>query len=141
MDLNQIKLVQGSFDKVRPIADQAASMFYQRLFELDPKLQKLFKGDMVEQGRKLMGMIAAAVNGLNNLEKLVPVLEALGQRHAGYGVKQADYAVVAQALLWTLEQGLKDSFTNEVRGAWTDFYGIAADTMQAAASRPDGIDE
>ena len=116
-------------------------MFYQRLFELDPKLQKLFKGDMVEQGRKLMGMIAAAVNGLNNLEKLVPVLEALGQRHAGYGVKQADYAVVAQALLWTLEQGLKDSFTTEVRGAWTDFYGIAAATMQAAAARLDGIAE
>lgn len=133
MDGRQIRLVQESFAKVQPIAAQAAQMFYQRLFELDPQLRKLFKGDMQEQGTKLMSMIAAAVNGLNHIDKLVPVLKALGQRHGGYGVKAADYDVVAQALLWTLQQGLQDAFTSEVRAAWTAFYSVAATTMQGAA--------
>jgi hemoglobin-like flavoprotein len=135
MNSEQIQLVQQSFAKVQPIAAQAADMFYQRLFKLDPQLKKLFRGDMQEQGGKLMSMIAAAVYGLNHLDKLVPVLEALGQRHGGYGVKPADYDVVAQALLWTLQQGLKESFTSEVRAAWTAFYGVAASTMQGAAAR------
>jgi len=135
MDATQIQLVQESFAKVQPIATQAAQMFYQRLFMLDPQLKQLFKGDMQEQGKKLMSMIAAAVNGLKDLDKLVPVLETLGQRHVGYGVKPADYGVVGAALLWTLEQGLKDAFTPDVRGAWTTFYGMAADTMQGAAAR------
>jgi hemoglobin-like flavoprotein len=102
----EIRLVQDSFVKVAPIAEQAAQLFYDRLFELDPKLTALFKGDMKQQGRTLMSMIAAAVKGLNNLEKLVPVVHALGRRHKGHNVKPGDYDTVARALLWTLEQGL-----------------------------------
>ena len=133
MDTKQIKLVQESFAKVKPIATQAAQMFYQRLFELDPKLRKLFKGDMTEQGAKLMSMIAAAVGMLNNVPKLLPVLEKLGTRHNDYGVSEKHYATVGEALLWTLGKGLGAGFTAEVRAAWTEVYGVMAATMIKAA--------
>jgi methyl-accepting chemotaxis protein len=127
--------VQESFAKVEPIAGQAAQMFYGRLFELDPKLRALFKGDMQAQGKKLMQMIAAAVRMLNDVPKLVPVLENLGRRHGGYGVRERDYATVGQALLWTLEKGLGAGFTSEVRAAWTEVYGIIAKNMIKAAGQ------
>jgi methyl-accepting chemotaxis protein len=130
---DEIRLVQESFAKVAPIAEQAAALFYQRLFESEPRLKVLFKGDMKDQGRKLMSMIAAAVKGLGNLDKLVPVVQALGRRHKGYGVKPGDYDAVGAALLWTLEQGLKSAFTPAVRAAWTTVYGVLAATMIEAA--------
>ena len=131
----QTALVQQTFAQVAPIADQAAALFYQRLFELDPSLSRLFKGDMVQQGRKLMQMIGAAVRGLDDLEKLVPVVQQLGSRHVGYGVQDAHYDTVGAALLWTLEKGLGPAFTTEVRAAWTAVYGVLAQTMKAAAAR------
>ena len=131
---SQIKLVQTSFAKVEPIADKAAQLFYDRLFELDPNLRKLFKGDMKAQGKKLMSMIAAAVRGLNNLPSLVPVVQNLGRRHVGYGVKNKDYATVGQALIWTLEKGLGSAFTPEVKQAWIAVYTLLADTMKEAAA-------
>lgn len=134
MNQNQIKLVQDSFAKVAPIAEVAADMFYKRLFELDPKLKSLFRGDMKEQGKKLMTMLAAAVRGLDNVEKLVPVLQSLGARHTGYGVQSKDYDTVGAAFLWTLEQGLGKDYTAEVRGAWVVVYGVIAQTMIAAAA-------
>lgn len=129
----QIRMVQESFAKVAPIAETAAGLFYQRLFELDPRLKTLFRGDMVEQGKKLMSMIAAAVRGLNDLPGLVPVVQNLGRRHVGYGVAAADYGTVGAALLWTLDKGLGEAFTPPVREAWTAVYGVLADTMVAAA--------
>ena len=129
----QIALVQRSFAQVAPIAEAAAGMFYRRLFELDPTLTRLFKGDIKQQGKKLMQMIGAAVRGLDDLAKLVPVVQQLGVRHNGYGVRPEHYATVGAALLWTLQQGLGAAFTPEVRAAWTAVYGLLADTMQAAA--------
>ena len=126
-------LVQQTFGLVVPIADKAATLFYGRLFELDPTLKALFKGDMREQGKKLMQMIGLAVSELDALDELVPMVEALGRRHAGYGVKDADYDTVASALLWTLEQGLGAAFTPEVRSAWTTVYLLLASTMKSAA--------
>ena len=134
MNPEQITLVQKSFAKVAPIADTAAALFYRRLFELDPTLNKLFKGDMQAQGKRLMAMIAMAVKGFDNLEVLVPLVKQLGARHTGYGVKPRDYDTVGAALLWTLEQGLKTDFTPEVRAAWTEVYGLLARTMQDHAS-------
>lgn len=134
MDPRQIQLVQESFAKVLPIADLAAAMFYNRLFEIAPGLKPLFKGDMQQQGKRLMSMIAAAVRGLNDLDKLVPVVQQLGVRHHGYGVQDKDYATVGAALLWTLEQGLGAAFTNDVKRAWTAVYGVLADTMQQSAA-------
>jgi hemoglobin-like flavoprotein len=130
----QIELVQSTFAKVEPIADVAAKLFYDRLFTLDPKLRPLFKGDIKEQGRKLMSLLKVAVHGLRNIEKLAPAVEALGQRHATYGVKDADYATVASALLWTLKEGLGEAFTAEVQDAWTAVYTVLAGVMMKAAA-------
>jgi hemoglobin-like flavoprotein len=130
MNMIQKALVQTSFAQVRPIADAAAALFYSRLFELDPTLRPLFKGDLKEQGRKLMDMLTLAVKGLDRPEALLPALAALGRRHAGYGVNKHDYETVGEALLWTLEQGLGPSFTPDIREAWTALYRFVADTMR-----------
>ena len=134
MTPKQIELVQSSWKKVTPIADTAAELFYGRLFHLDPALQPLFKGDMKAQGRKLMGMISTAVNGLSNLPAIVPAVQDLGRRHVKYGVKDKDYDTVAGALVWTLGQGLGESFTPDVKEAWVTAYGVLAKTMKDAAA-------
>jgi hemoglobin-like flavoprotein len=134
MTPEEISLVQESWKKVVPIKDAAAELFYGKLFELDPNLRGLFKGDMNEQGRKLMAMIGAAINGLTRLDELVPTVQNLGRRHATYGVKAGDYNTVANALLWTLEKGLGPAFTPPIRTAWVKAYGVLAETMQAAAA-------
>jgi hemoglobin-like flavoprotein len=126
-------LVQESFAAVVPIADDAAVLFYRRLFELDPSLQRMFRGDMTEQRRKLMQMLTAAVKGLDRLDQLVPVVEELGRRHVGYGVADAHYDTVGAALLWTLEKGLGNAFTSETKDAWIAVYGLLAGTMKNAA--------
>ena len=130
MNTLQKELVQTSFAQIRPIAEAAAALFYRRLFELDPTLRPLFKGDLEEQGRKLMDMLGLAVKGLDRPEALMPVLATLGRRHAGYGVKESHYETVGEALLWTLEQGLGPGFTPEIREAWTTVYKLVADTMR-----------
>jgi len=133
MTPEQIRLVQHSFAKVAPIAEDAAVLFYDRLFTMDPSLRSLFKGDMKEQGKKLMTMLNIAVAGLSDLDKIVPAVQQLGRRHTGYNVKPEHYATVGEALLWTLEQGLGDAFTAEVKDAWATVYGIVSKTMIAAA--------
>jgi methyl-accepting chemotaxis protein len=130
MNPRQVLLVQESFARLTPLADSAAALFYRRLFELDPALTRLFRGDMAAQGRRLMAMIGMAVGALGDPDALLPMLRALGARHAGYGVRPADYETVGAALLWTLEQGLKSDFTPEVRAAWSETYGLLARTMQ-----------
>ena len=127
-------LVRESFANVAPIAPQAAAMFYDRLFVLDPTLRPLFKGDIAEQGRKLMAMIGTAVANLDKLETIVPAVQDLGLRHAGYGVPPTSYDTVASALLWTLGQGLGDAFTPPVESAWTEAYTILATVMKDAAA-------
>ena len=129
-------LVRDSFAKVVPIAPQAAALFYGRLFVLDPSLRPLFKGDMAEQGRKLMAMLGAAVSGLGQLEAIVPLVQDLGRRHVAYGVQPAQYDTVAAALLWTLGQGLGAAFTPPVEAAWTQAYAILATVMKDAAAAP-----
>jgi hemoglobin-like flavoprotein len=136
MTPEQIVLVQRSWRQVLPIADTAAEMFYTKLFSMDPALKPLFSGDMKTQGRKLMAMIGTAVNGLSKIDSLVPAVQDLGRRHVKYGVKDAHYDTVAGALLWTLEQGLGDGFTPDVKGAWTTVYGVLSTTMKDAAKAP-----
>jgi hemoglobin-like flavoprotein len=103
------------------------------LFELDPSLKGMFRGDMTEQRRKLMQMLTAAVKGLDRLDQLVPVVEELGRRHVGYGVADAHYDTVGSALLWTLDKGLGAAFTADVKDAWVAVYGLLADTMKNAS--------
>lgn len=134
MTPQQVTLVKLSWQQVAPIKETAAELFYGRLFDLDPELKPLFKGDMTEQGRKLMAMINTAVNALDRLDEIVPAVQDLGRRHVGYGVKDKDYDTVGAALLWTLEKGLGPSFTPEVKDAWIEVYGILAGAMKAAAN-------
>ena len=134
---NDITLVRMSFAKVLPIKAAAADLFYSRLFEIAPQLRAMFPKDLKEQKAKLMAMIAAAVGGLHDLHTLVPHVKALGARHSGYGVTVAHYAIVGDALMWTLERGLGDEYTPEVRSAWAKVYGVLAGTMQAGAMEAD----
>ena len=125
----QVDLVQTSFAKVAPIADTAAALFYGRLFEIAPELKPLFHGDMAEQGRKLMMTLGVVVNGLKNMDAILPAAKALAIRHVGYGVKAADYAPVGEALIWTLDKGLGPDFTAEVKNAWLAAYGALSGVM------------
>lgn len=134
MTPEKIALVQDSFEKVVPIAPTAAKIFYGKLFELNPELKALFKGDMEDQGAKLMKMIGIAVNGLSRLDTIIPAVEELGVRHSGYGVTDEMYDTVGEALLLTLAEGLGDAFTYEVKAAWTETYLMLAGVMKTAAA-------
>lgn len=129
----QIEIVQESFAAVEPMADQAATLFYDKLFELDPDLRTMFPSDLTEQKRKLMTTLKVAVASLSKPDALVPGLKELGRRHKGYGASEAHYDTVATALLWTLEQGLGDVFTPELEEAWIAVYGVLSGIMKDAA--------
>ena len=129
----QKKLIQDTWKQVVPIADQAAAIFYQRLFEIDPSTRVLFNTtDMVQQRKKLIQILSVAVSSLDNLGALRNTVEALGHRHAGYGVKDAHYDSVGEALLWTLEQGLGAAWTPEAAVAWKEVYGLLSSIMRNA---------
>ena len=129
----QKQLVQDSFAKVVPIADQAADLFYNRLFEIAPETKPLFANTNIrQQGIKLMQTLKAAVGALDDLDALIPVVYNLGKRHINYGVTKAHYAIVGEALLWTLGQGLGDDFTPDVEQAWAEVYGIIASVATSA---------
>jgi hemoglobin-like flavoprotein len=132
MTPEQVTLVQQTFAKVAPIADKAADLFYDRLFAIAPEVRSLFPSDLTEQKKKLMQMIATAVTNLHQVEKIIPAVEELGRRHAGYGVTPKHYEPVGAALLWTLEQGLGPDFTPPVKAAWTETYMTVAGVMQNA---------
>ena len=133
MNPAQIKLVQESFAKVAPISEQAAVIFYDRLFELAPQVRAMFPNDMTEQRKKLMATLAVVVNGLANLEAVLPAASALAKRHVAYGARPAHYPVVGGALLWTLEKGLGEAWTPDVAAAWTAAYGILSGYMISEA--------
>jgi hemoglobin-like flavoprotein len=133
MTPEQVTLVQRSFAKVAPIAEPAAAMFYGRLFEIAPEVKPLFRGDMAEQGRKLMGTLAVVVNGLGNLEAILPAASALAKKHVAYGVKAEHYGPVGVALLWTLERGLGAEWTPDLAAAWTAAYTTLSGYMVGEA--------
>ena len=133
MTPDQVQLVQQSFAKVAPISETAAVLFYDRLFEIAPKLKAMFPTDMTEQRRKLMATLAVVVGGLGNLESVLPAASALAKRHVSYGAKAEHYPVVGSALLWTLEKGLGDGWTPDVAEAWTAAYGTLSGFMISEA--------
>ena len=139
MTPHQIALVQQSHAALRPIAAQAAALFYANLFRHDPALRALFRdSDLAAQGERLMTMIGQAVALLDRPATLLPVLRTLGARHGGYGVRSSHYATVGGALLETLAQGLGDAWNEELKDAWAAVYVVIATTMQegAAAASP-----
>ena len=134
MTPSQVTLIRESWSAVEPIADTAAGLFYGRLFELDPAIERLFRRtDMAAQRKNLMQTLTVVVKSLDRLDQIVPAVQALGRRHAGYGVRETHYATVGSALLWTLEQGLGTAFTPAVRDAWSEAYGTLASVMIDAA--------
>ncbi len=134
MNPEQITLVQNTFNLVEPIAEIAAGLFYNRLFELDPSLRPMFKNDIKEVGKKLMQALAFAVKGLKKPDTIIPVIQDLGRNHVQYGVQDAHYDTVGAALLWTLEKGLGEAWTAEVQEAWTAAYGLISHVMKEAAA-------
>jgi nitric oxide dioxygenase len=136
MTPEQKDMVQESFALLTPIANEAGALFYDRLFELDPSSRALFRGDIREQGQKLMQILAVAVHSLDNVESLVPALHALGRRHATYGVTESHFDTGAVALLSTLETGLGPTFTTPVREAWVAAYTLLATAIQAGMRAP-----
>jgi len=133
MTPDQVQLVQQSFAKVAPIADQAAVLFYDRLFETAPQVKAMFPADISEQRKKLMATLAVVVNGLGDLKSVLPAASALARRHVTYGAKAEHYPVVGAALLWTLEKGLGEGWTPAVADAWTSAYGTLSGFMIAEA--------
>jgi len=133
MTPDQVKLVQESFARVAPISEQAAVLFYDRLFEIAPFVKGMFPTDMSEQRRKLMATLAIVVNGLSNLEMILPAASALATRHVAYGAKAEHYPVVGEALLWTLEKGLGAGWTPDVAEAWTAAYTTLSGFMISQA--------
>lgn len=133
MNPTQIKLVQESFAKVAPISEQAAVLFYDRLFDIAPSVRAMFPDDMTGQRKKLMATLAVVVGGLSNLEGILPAASALAKRHVNYGAKPEHYPVVGGALLWTLEKGLGDAWTPELAEAWIAAYGTLSGYMIAEA--------
>ena len=136
MTPEQIALVQQSFAKVTPISEAAAVLFYDRLFEVAPSVRAMFPDDMTEQRKKLMATLAVVVNGLTNLESILPAASALAQRHVAYGAKPEHYPVVGEALLWSLARGLGPHWTDEVEQAWRKVYGVIAQRMIAIGASP-----
>ncbi|MDR6662881.1 nitric oxide dioxygenase [Tardiphaga robiniae] len=133
MNASDVALVQDSFKKVAPISDVAAELFYGRLFEVAPQVKPMFRGDMKEQGRKLMATLGVVVAGLTRLETVLPAASALAKQHVAYGVKAEHYPIVGGALLWTLEKGLGGAWTPELAAAWTAAYGTLSGYMISEA--------
>jgi len=139
MTPEQISLVKESFAKVAPISEKAAALFYGRLFEIAPEVRPLFRGDMTEQGRKLMATLSAVVNALANLEAVLPAASTLAKRHVAYGVTADHYVPVGAALVWTLEQGLGADWTPQVAAAWAAAYSTLSNYMIGEAYGPRAV--
>ena len=134
MDTDQFKLVRDSLIRLRPIADRVAESFYARLFEVSPYLRKLFMGNMKRQGTMLMTSLELAVSGLDDMESILPSVQALGERHASYGVKAEYYPLATDAFLWALEHHLGDEFTPTLKGAWANALDALVEAMNKTSN-------
>jgi hemoglobin-like flavoprotein len=139
MTPRQIELVQNSFNMVLPTLESATMIFYDRLFQLDPSLRRMFHGPQKEQARKLGHVLTVVVSGLSRPQQILGAVEELGRRHLLYGVRPEHYATVGAALLWTLQSGLGDAVTSEVWEAWTCAYLFLSSTMQRAAANAETV--
>lgn len=134
MTPEQVELVQSSFKKVEPIASTAGDLFYGRLFEIAPEVRPMFADNIEDQRDKLMSMLGTAVTNLHQIEQIIEPVKTLGAKHIDYGVKDEHYDKVGEALIWTLQEGLKDDFTPEIKDAWVATYGTLATVMKDAAA-------
>ncbi|UXX80400.1 globin domain-containing protein [Reichenbachiella carrageenanivorans] len=126
------RLVRATFWMVESKTDEAAKVFYSKLFEMSPELRPLFKGNMQMQGRKMMEMISTVVKGLNTLDVLAPLVRNMGRRHMTYGIRSEHYNMAAAALMYSLKEELKENWNEEVEAAWLEVYETLSDIMQSA---------
>jgi hemoglobin-like flavoprotein len=134
MTPEQKQLIRESFPAIREMAGPVSLLFYGRLFALEPALRPMFRQDIELQGRKLMDMLTAVVDNLDQFEGLAPTLRALGQKHAGYGVRPEHYQTVARALIWALGQALDTQFYPELRSAWLAIIEAVSLSMKKGAA-------
>lgn len=139
MSLN-VEVLEQSFERVKPNADQFASSFYQNLLTDYPQIRPLFANTtMEEQEKKLIMSLVLVVENLRNPGYLTTVLQQLGERHVRYGAMRQHYPIVGAELLKTFEAYLGEEWTPEVKQAWTDAYGTIANIMLAGANHVEEI--
>jgi hemoglobin-like flavoprotein len=136
MTADQRRLVRDSFESLRPIAGPVALLFYGKLFEMAPSVRPMFHNDLALQGRKLMDMLSAVVESLDDFESIRPKLDELGRKHATYGVRPEQYETLTAALLWTLGEALGADFDSRTSEAWNAALGAISKAMTAHASDP-----
>jgi hemoglobin-like flavoprotein len=133
MDKEQVQRIRESLIQVRPMADQIAESFYSHMFEIAPHLRRLFTGNMKTQGAMLMTSLELAVSSLDNVESILPSVQALGERHVSYGVKREYYPYAKESFLWALEKHLRDEFTPTLKRTWSDAFDTLIEMMIGAA--------
>ena len=129
MNTEQVMLIRSSLSQIHPLADQIAKSFYEHLFKGRAHLQKLFTGDMERQGRMLMTSLELAVSSLDDPGRILPSVEALGERHLSYGVKTEYYPLAKEAYLYALEKHLGEEFTPTLRDAWAEAFEALIQVM------------
>jgi hemoglobin-like flavoprotein len=133
MNVEQVQLVRDSLVAVRPLADRIAESFYAHMFEIAPHLRKLFTGNMKTQGTMLMTSLELAVSSLDDMESILPSVQALGERHVSYGVKKEYYPYAKESFLWALEKHLKEEFTPPLKKAWAEAFETLIEVMSNMA--------
>jgi hemoglobin-like flavoprotein len=130
----QKSLVQASWQELSQHSVHVAELFYDRLFELDPSLEELFPQNLSVQSTKLMRAIGAVVRGLDDMERVTPMLQDLGRRHLDYGARPGHYVTMGKALLWTIEQSLEGEFPPRLKEAWAEVFAWVSSLMIDAAN-------
>ncbi|NME67471.1 globin domain-containing protein [Flammeovirga aprica] len=136
----QIELVQHSFTLITPHRKQFSDLFFAKLFQVDPVLESSLKLDPSDQERKMIPMLSAVVNGLVDIELIIPILHDFGRTHAEYNVEDTHYEAVKQALLYALETVLEQEWTSEISIAWNTCYTVIIDIMKEAATSINQMD-
>ena len=129
MKAEQLQLVLQSLNEIQLLADKITTDFYQHLFEVEPSIRELFKGDIKRQGSMFITTLSLAVNGLSRMEDIQPAVRTLGERHSGYGVKPEYFQPFRESFLWALERHLRDDFTPELKSAWTEAFEMLSEAM------------
>lgn len=138
MTRRQQQLVRDSFEAVAPMAGPLAKLFYGRLFAVNPSLRAMFRGDIGEQGKKLVSMLESCIGCMERMDQVAPKLRQLGHDHVAYGARPEHYPQVATALLWSLGQALEQQFDGETREAWSALLNdISSEMLAGAALRAD----
>ena len=141
--MNDLKIlaVKTSWSYVMRDAEEAGTLFYRKLFQLDPSLRLLFKHDIDAQAGKLTDMVTYIIARLQHMDDIERVITALATRHVQYGTKREHYRTVGEALLGTLETMLGDRWDDHTRTAWAEVYGLVANTMINAENGLESVPE